>query len=262
MRRQLKLSTRSYAGVMALFLAVAQAAPRAAHAQDRAASAPEEPAGYRATVDEAVREFAAHNYEESRALFSRAHALFPNARTHRGLALAEFELRNYGESIHHLEAALRSEVKPLSAELRADTEAMLSRANNFVGRVQLDAKPSVSRVLVDGVVVEVPAGESLLLQVGDHTLEVQAPGFQPERRKLTVQGGDAKTLTIVLSPTSPAGDADSKPTERRWYKNGWLWAGVGAVVAGAAAGTGYALSRDDKTANAYRGSSNTVLNGP
>ena len=82
------------------------------------ASADLEPAGYRDTVERAVLEFAAGHFEESRALFARAHALFPNARTLRGLGMAEFELRNYVIAIEHLEAALANQARPLDEDLR------------------------------------------------------------------------------------------------------------------------------------------------
>lgn len=223
---------------------------------------PSEPAGYSEAVDEAVREFAAHNYEEARALFARAHALYPNARTERGLGLTQFELRNYGESIGHFEAALRSQVRPLPPDLRADTEQMLARARNFVALVRLDTRPVASRVLLDGLQVEVPEGGALLVQVGDHMLEVQAPGFVPDRRRLSVQGGEERTLTIVLShapaPSVPTRPAIAKP----WYKSPWLWAAAGVVIVGAATGTAYALTRPEEQPRAYGGTAGAVLRGP
>lgn len=208
-----------------------------------------------------MREFTAHNYEESRSLFRRAHVLYPNARTHRGLGLAEFELRNYGECIRHLEAALRSQVKPLTPELRDDTERMLTRANNFVARVVLNVKPDVSRVVVDGVSLDVAADKALMLQIGEHTVEVQAPGFIAERRKLSVQGGEQNTLNVVLSRSSAPASAPLK-ARRSWYKSPWLWTAVGVVVVGGAAGAGYAAARPDEPAAASGGSAATVLSGP
>ncbi|MEY4512912.1 MAG: hypothetical protein RLZZ450_5034 [Pseudomonadota bacterium] len=50
--------------------------------------------GYRETIAEALIEYEAHNYLEARTLFERAHKLYPNARTLRGLAVVAFELRN------------------------------------------------------------------------------------------------------------------------------------------------------------------------
>jgi tetratricopeptide (TPR) repeat protein len=228
-----------------------------------AQGAGDEPSGYREMVEEAVREFAANNYEESRALFNRAHGLYPNARTYRGLGFAEFELRHYDESVRHLEAALASAVRPLTAELKTDTVRMLARANNFVARVHVDAKPGAVRVMVDGSPVELKGAEPVLLTVGDHAVQVEAPGFVTQTRKLSVQGGEEKTLTLLLVPApAPTSEASTAKAQRAWYKSPWLWGSVGVLAAGAAVGTGVALSRDDTTASSYGGSANTRLTGP
>jgi tetratricopeptide (TPR) repeat protein len=227
-------------------------------AQDAASSV--EPAGYRAAIDEGVQEFGAQNYEEARAHFHQAHELLPNARTFRALGMVAYELRSYVECIRNLEGALSSGVKPLTPELKAETERTLARANKLVARFQIDAKPSASRVLVDGLQVELPDGQPLLLQVGDYTLQLEAPGYAPEMRKLSVQGGERDTLTVVFT-RKLAMEAPTKPG-RRWYKNPWLWGSVGVVLVGAAAGTGIALTRDEKTAHAYGGNADAVLKGP
>ncbi len=214
-------------------------------------TAPEATSGYRELVDEAVREYAENHFEEARALFYRAHAAQPTARTHRGIGITEFELRNYGESIKHLEQALASSEKPLDGKMRADTEALLARARGFVSRVVLDLQPEQlpARVIVDGVEVQVDPGRSVLLTVGQHMLEVRAPGHDVARRAVTVTGGEEQRLTIafdadpVSTASMPVGEpsataAASQPPIRtdgasRWYKNKWLWIGAAvAVVAG------------------------------
>lgn len=231
-----------------------------------ASEAAAEPAGYRETVDEAVQEFGTGHFEESRALFARAHALYANARTHRGLGLAAFELRDYSDAIQHLEAALRSTVKPLTEDLRGDTQRLLSRANNFVARVLVDAKPSSATIILDGLPVQLAKGQPLVLQIGDHTLELRATGYLSETRRLNIRGGEQPTLTIVLaqaetSKPAPldAPRADGEP--KRLYKNPWLWLGVGVVLAGTAAGVAYATTRDAER-TPYGGTQDTVLQGP
>lgn len=245
------------AWVLALGLGITGAV---AKAQDSLPSA--DPPGYRELVDEAVREFGARNFAESRALFARAHALLPNARTHRGVGLAEFELRNYGECIDQLQAALSSQVKPLDAELRADTELLLARAENFVARVELEIQPRSCRLTLDGVPLQAESGRAVLVSVGEHVLEVQAAGYRGEKRKLSVRGGEHETVTVVLTQAS-APLAEPSAKARSWRRNPWLWTAVGAVVAGAAVGAGVALGRDSgSVADPYGGSTGLVANGP
>jgi hypothetical protein len=187
---------------MALFslLLLARVAPARADAS--------EPPEYRQVVEEAVDEFEAGRFQESRALFTRAHQLFPNARTLRGLGMTEFELRNYAESIHDLEEALSSKVRTLEGPLREETERLLRRARAFVSRVMLELEPRHARVIVDGMVVRVGPGQALLLTVGEHVLEIQADGYAPERRVLSVKSSGDETLRFELRltggvPTAP-----------------------------------------------------------
>jgi tetratricopeptide (TPR) repeat protein len=229
------------------------------------AQEPAEPEAYRTAIDEAVVEFGARRFEEARALFARAHALLPNARTHRGLGMAEFELRNYGECIKHFEAALSSSVRPLDDALRADTEELLARTNNFVARFVLQATPAPSHVTVDGLALELnQQGKTVLvLLAGEHVIEMEAPGFAPVKRQLSAKGGEATTLHVLFNrPAQTAAAAaprDEPKAERRWYKSPWLWTAVGVVAAGAITGTVLALKRDDGPPDSYGGSANVVL---
>src|SRR5688572_888187 len=50
---------------------------------------------YKRAVEEALKEYGLGHFEEARSLFRRAHGIYPNARTLRGLGMVEFELRHY-----------------------------------------------------------------------------------------------------------------------------------------------------------------------
>jgi hypothetical protein len=224
-----------------------------------------EPPGYRDAVSEGLREFEARNYPEARSLFLRAHALSPSARTHRALGLVEFELRNYVDSIHHLRAARETSVKSLNEAQLRETESILARAQAFVGQYRVRTTPATSELWLDGSQLHVSDGEPVLLTIGEHSLECRAPGYLQKQQKLAVKGGESGDLTFALVPitdlTAPSGASAS--ATRPWYKSGWLWAAVGVVVVGAAAGgTSYALLHDDKSPRATGGSTSTVLPGP
>jgi tetratricopeptide (TPR) repeat protein len=255
-----RAACRWFLTVLGMLALSALAVPSGAVADSAAAA--REPSGYRQTVNRAVREFDAGNYAEARALFNRAHDLLPSARTHLGLGLSEYELRNYGTSIEQLEKALASQVKPLSPELRKSAEDVLAKARDLIGRVQLDVTPNAGRVLVDGVPVALVEGQALILEVGDHTIEVQTAGYLPERRALKIVGGEQVKLTVALRPPEaapgpaaaaesdlvaaepPAPERDDRAQGKRWYKSPWLWVSVGLVVAGGAVTAGLLLRPD------------------
>lgn len=219
-----------------------------------------EPDGYRAAIDEAISEFAAHRFEEARTLFLRAHGILPNARTLRGLGLADFELRDYVACVQHLDAALRSEAKPLEGELRTEAEALRTRAAGFVGRLTLRARPEASRLLVDGAQADWPVAP-LLLSLGTHTLELFAAGYEPERRSLLTVGGEARTLDVVFQRPLPTTSEGATGQDEHWYQSPWLWVAVGVVVA-AGATTAVVLTTNQAGKDTpYGGTSGVVIRG-
>ncbi len=218
--------------------------PLAARAQAENATEPE---GYRQAVEDALAEYGYRNFEEASSLFARAHGIFPNARTLRGMGMAAFELRRYEESASQLEAALACEVKPLEGELRAQTDALVARAHGFVARVRLSVAPEQAALFLDGAAIPKPQRGALLVRLGEHVLEAQAPGYGAQRRTLRVRGGEELRVELALQrePLLPGPDEQPVSTRERpprLYKNPWLWSAVGAVVVAAVA-TGVALSR-------------------
>ena len=241
----------------------AQRAPAAAPKPAATAPAPTSspPAGYDEAVDRAVAEYMAKNYAEARAEFSRANDLYSNARTLRGLGMVEFEMRNYADTIAHLEQALASPVRALEGTMRADTEALLVRAKSYVARVKVDVTPREAALVVDGEPRQGQGPFELTLAVGDHVLEFSANGRQPEKRRVSAVGGEEVTLVVVLPEIQVATKAP--PEKKPLYKNPWLWTAVGVVVVGAAVGIGVGASGGGTNhENPYGGSTGAVLMSP
>ncbi|MBX3271881.1 MAG: tetratricopeptide repeat protein [Sandaracinaceae bacterium] len=160
----------------------------------------EPPAGYQAIIREAVREFDAERWAEARAHFERAHALFPNARTLRGIGMCAFEQRDYPAAIDLLERSLRDARRALTAAQRAETEDLLGRARVYVGSFRIVTDPPGAELRVDG---EVPARAEdgrVTLAVGEHELLARAPGHHEARRRLRVGGGEDREITLRLRP--------------------------------------------------------------
>jgi hypothetical protein len=217
---------------------------------------------YRAHITAALREYRAHRFFEARSLFAKAHEVFPNARTLRGLAMVEFELRNYVDSAALFERALAEPVRPITGSLRRDTEQLRERAEGFVAHYEIESERPLI-ITVDSVRVEGP-GSSIALGVGDHVLELSALGYATERRLVRVRGGERERLTIKLQPL----DREPRPPKKRpvellaheppavperehqpgtppMYKNKWLWTGVGVATAALAVGLGFGLTAHD-----------------
>lgn len=204
--------------------------------------------GYAEAVQRAVSEFDLGNYAEARAAFREAHALYPNARTLRGLGKAEFELKNYRACIEYLEQALASEKRPLDGALRKDAEQLLRTAKGYVAHYSIQLDPvEQAHITLDGRTIELGEGGSLVIEVGDHLLEVQAAGYRAERRELRVAGGKAQVLHVKLR------ELPRSESETRRKRRIWAWSLASVALVGAAAGLAVALTRDDTLASPEAG---------
>lgn len=206
--------------------------------------------GYRAAIDHAIEEYELGNFAEARAQFLRAHQISPNARSYRGLGMAEYELRNYGAAIEHLESALACEERALDSILRAQTEELLARTRAYVAQVSLEVSPKHASVSVDGVIAE---QRTLTLEVGDHTLELRAPGHVAQKRLLKVTGGEQLSLRVRLDDARGA---------RRWYKSPWLWSATALVIGGVTAGVLMTRDPGSRTIPPEGGTRDISLMGP
>jgi tetratricopeptide (TPR) repeat protein len=233
----------------------------AAPATDERPVASEDPA-YVEAIDAGLAEYARGHYREARVHFERAHGVLPSARTLRALGNTDFELRNYGDAVRHLEAALASQVRPLDDELRATTERLLERARSYVGEVHIQIDPDSATVSVDGVLVARGPRASLALVVGEHVLEFKALDRLPERRNLMINSRDKVALEVVLKqppeqpqpllPTSTMQANERTHLSRRAK----LWIGVGVAVA--AIGAGIAIGLSTRNSDAQDSSSSGV----
>ncbi len=160
------------------------------------------PPEYEQLVQQALEESAAGRFEEARVLFRQAHAVFPNARTLRGIGMVAFEVRDYPDAIRNLRQALAAERRPLTDAQRAEVTDTLERAYDFVGRYDLDAVPEGATILVDGHEAESDADRTLLLPVGRHAVVVRTAARSWDGR-WTVRGGENEPLPIVFDTPEP-----------------------------------------------------------
>lgn len=222
-------------------------APRRGHAQALESATSAEP---QADVPEAYLraaklghdEYELRNYAEARARFLEAHQIFPNARSLRALGAVEYDLKNYAASIEYLQSALASDVRPLAGPLRTETEALLSLARGYVATYTFALEPAAAQLELDGERVSLRADATLLIEVGEHQLLVQAPGHLATRKTLQVTGGAVQTVHIKLLPAQQEQGERAEPLHKKW----WLWTLVGVAVAGAAVGLGVGLSGREK----------------
>ncbi|MCB9591775.1 MAG: hypothetical protein H6719_03490 [Sandaracinaceae bacterium] len=167
----------------------------------RPVAAQEPPADYSAIIEDAVSEFSEGHWAEARAHFERAHALYPNARTLRGIGMCAFELRDYPAAVRFLDQSLGATRRPLTDEQRADTQELIARARSYVGHFLVTTTPPGAEILVDDEVPSRGVDGRLMLALGEHVLVARAPGHREVRRRLDVGGGEDRELELRLPPS-------------------------------------------------------------
>lgn len=231
-----------------VFLPTARAADRPAQSRS-VADASDDPA-YRKTIEEGLAEYDARHFEEARSIFRRAHEISPNARTFRGIGMTSFELRDYVSAVRNLSAALQDQRKPLTAEQRKNTQALLDRSRMFVDVYTLTVSPKDARVIIDGHAPEFEPDGTLVFGFGTHTVEASASGMAVRSFPINVRGGERKELSVTLerapvasarSAGAAAGQVETgaKPSSAAASNGdavGWLLAGGGAALLAAGAG--------------------------
>jgi hypothetical protein len=177
-------------------------------------------AAYRELISKALQEYSLGHWAEARVYFADAHAIWPNARTLRGLGMVCYEARAYDESIGFLQRALDNPVQPLPAKLAVEARDLLEQAKRFVGRVVVEVNPSIGTVTIDSKPLEVRADGSVFVNPGEHQLDVTASGYQPTHREFVVDAGQHLRLYVELNAPSqeralgPSGPSrPSRPNE-------------------------------------------------
>ena len=165
----------------------------------------------RALAREAQAEFQAGRWAEARALLLQLFESRPSGEALRLLGAASYELRDYVAAVAYFERALAFSERPLSDAGRAEAERGLAAAARFVGTLSLEITPTASgagaSVSVDGGDPQ-PAGESVVVSVGAHTLEVTAAGFAPTQATVDIVGGPQR-LELELIPLEPEAEAEA-----------------------------------------------------
>lgn len=198
-------------GVLACLATAGVALPARAQAPSpSAADGDEPPARYQELVDRALAESAAGRWDEARATFREAHALFPNARTLRGIGVVAFEVRDYVDTVRNLRLALAEPRRALTDEQRREAEGLLQRALSLVARYDTSALPDDATIVVDGQPTKVDERHELLVSVGEHTVEVHA-GSRTAEARLRVRGGEMEPLPVVLEATPAPGSTGVTP---------------------------------------------------
>jgi hypothetical protein len=207
------------------------------------AQAPADLTEYDEVLKQAVEAHREQRWQEAHALFEKAHALYPNARTLRGLGISAFEAGQHALALRDLEAALLHEERPLSPELRGSVEALVAHLRGLVGAYVFRLEPEGAELRIDDAEPIISPRGEVLLDPGRHRAVVSLAGHVTQTIELDAHGGDRSEIRVLLVPTPVIAPVTAEPSPERALPpppleapvDGWSWQRSSAVVSG---GTG------------------------
>lgn len=171
---------------------------------------PEVSPEYSQLVAQAVSEFDAGRFLESRALLQRAHELSPNARTLRGMGLAAFEAGRHALAVGDLQRALAEHRQPLSEPQREEARLLLIEADAATARYRLLDRPWGAALEVDGEPAVIDQQGFLVVDPGQHTLVVRAGEAEPYSHAIEAAAGQHTAISLRPDP-KPTPDPELPP---------------------------------------------------
>lgn len=167
------------------------------------ASAQDMRAQARQHFQEGVRRYEARDYEGALSEFNEAYRLKPHPSVRVNIANCYERLGKPVEAVKHFEAYLSETGSSIRPAERRQIQRTVTRLQRGIGTLTVQLSPPGATVRVDGQPVDQVSSGPISLAEGAHILEVEAPGYAPERRQIAVRGEERTVETIALAPTSP-----------------------------------------------------------
>ncbi|HEY2513213.1 MAG TPA: PEGA domain-containing protein [Polyangiaceae bacterium] len=206
-------SSRAVHRVFSLALAgMAFVSPRAGFAQTppAAAPAPASPvtsgAGAKALVAAGDKAAKAKDWAGAEAQYKAALAAQPSAPALEGLAGAQYELKNSGESYESYDRLLKDYGATLPAAAKKRAEARLKELAAVTGYVSIRVNESGADVNLDGKLLGTsPVAALVRVTAGPHKVDVSKAGFAPVSKTPNVGPNGKEIVEVTLAREATTG---------------------------------------------------------
>jgi len=207
--------------------------------------------------EHAIKLYEEADYTLALAEFERVYELVPDYRVLYNIGQVSIQLGRYARAFRTLKEYVARGGAELAPDRAAAVNADLTLLAGKIARVSVQVEQAGAQVSVDGAAVgRSPLAEPLVVDVGEHRVQIELSGFVAQSQTFTLAGGDRRDATFALQPSQPsapaAGPSQGKrdmpqvahspvkppaPSHRAtWVGVGWASTGVlaaGALVSGA-----------------------------
>jgi hypothetical protein len=151
-----------------------------------------------------VKLFQDKNYQGALAEFEAAYELKPGASSLQNVALCLKALFRYAEAARKLDLLLARHGSELSEDDRKAVREAIDELNQLVGTILLRVEPAAARVSIDGRSVSAAErAAGIRLDVGEHSVVAEAPGYERLVQIVRVPGGKTHfPVNLALRPVA------------------------------------------------------------
>lgn len=226
-------------GLVSLTLATEEA--RAADASPSPAPSAEAVAEAGQRYDRGLKLYSEGEYRLAVIEFERTYELVPDYRVLYNIGQVRIQLGNYARARLALERYLREGGDQLPPARLEAVKGDLDMLEGRTATLKIQSSVVGAEVLVDGEAVGVtPLAEPVLMNAGDHSIEVRKVGYRARVLRRTLAGKDAGEMSVELdeittTPVTPVGSAPpSSRTPARSTTPMWIgWSTTAALAVGA-----------------------------
>ncbi len=170
-----------------------------------AASDDDKTAAARKHFQNGIKLFQDGHYAGALAEFEAAYGLKPGPSSLKNIALSQKALYRYAEAADSLRNVLSRHASELSDDERRAVEQAIEELASLVGSIVIRVTPDSAKVTLDGRAIDATQRkDSINLNVGEHTIVAEAPGYARASRTIRVAGGQ-RNVPVDISLQATAG---------------------------------------------------------
>ena len=185
----------------------------------------------RAAFRRGVAQAETGDYASARDSFLEAYRIFPHPSILLNVGIARAHTGQWVEAEQDLVHFLADDGGAQPAEL-GSARAELAEARSHLGTFRLRVAPVGASAMVDRHAVALLVGEFVEVRAtrGPHSLHVEAAGYRPVNRAVTVDGDHSPSVDIALTSAAEPAPASTPADGARIAA--WFLLGAGVVAAG------------------------------
>jgi hypothetical protein len=149
--------------------------------------------------EKGVSLFKQGDYDAALVEFKAAYKAEPHYAVRYNIGICLFKLHRYLKAYLELEAYLQEGGDEVPDGKRAEVGIILDELEALTGTLKINCNVEDADLYIDGFSA---ASWIARLDVGEHTVEIEAPGYKPYKKIIEVPGGQATVVEVNLVPKS------------------------------------------------------------